>query len=364
MPRPAASIIAQANQIAKVGGYTAIALDQLNSLLDHIARTVDLAASTGQWNFTFATNMVSSGGGNIVSAAPNPLPIDYLRVAGSTGSTGAQRSSKWYLNGVPYDMVEIDLTEWDDQVQQAGLQSYPYFWAKDFSTYAPTIEVTGDLTANSTAVANLTAINPSTGTVTGVGTTAAIVAGLSVAGGLGPLVAIPAGATVVSTGGSPPTSLTLSAAATASLTGATLLVGHPGNGYPYPPPSGAFNVMIRYQRLMPRMTQAQVDAGAYCWFPDDMVLVEGLAGLMMQVTDDSRVMEFIGGGLNTGEGRFGKRLVQYRRLADDRANRAATVQLDRRRFGAAFAHLPNTKQIGWLVLLTLGLGGIMGLPLC
>ncbi len=131
------------------------------------------------------------------------------------------------------------------------------------------------------------------------------------------------------------------------MTGATLLIGNPAVGYAYPPPSGAFNAMIRYQRMMPRLTQAQVTAGAYCWFSDDEALVEGLAGLMMRYSDDTRVSEFIGGGIGSNEGRFGKRMAQYLRLADDNANRAGVVELDRRRFGTSFKTLRNTKTVGW-----------------
>ena len=74
--------------------------------------------------------------GQLGNAGVFPIAISEV------GSTGSQRSSKWYIQGVPYDMVEIDLTEFDDQVQQAGIQSYPYFWAKDFAPYNPAIEVT------------------------------------------------------------------------------------------------------------------------------------------------------------------------------------------------------------------------------
>lgn len=340
MPRPALNIIQAASQIAKVSGFQQQALAELNSLLDHIARTVDLSAARGQWFFTFNSNLVTLGGGNIVSSGPNPLPIDYLRVGTSGGSTGSQRSSKWYLQGVPYDMVEFDLYEFDDQVQQAGMQSYPYFWAKDMATYRPIVDCTGDLASSSTAVANLALFQG--------GSLNSIAAGMSIAGGIGPQSVIPPGTTIATlTGGSPPTGLTLSAAPTATLTGATLMIGNPGNAYAYPPPSGAYNAMIRYQRLMPRLTQAQVNNGAYCWFPDDEALVEGLAGLLCRYSDDTRVPEFIGAGIGTNEGRFGRRMAQYTRLADDTANRARRVELDRRLFGSSFSRLPNTKTVGW-----------------
>jgi hypothetical protein len=342
--RNAASIINAACTRAHVPRYTAIALDELNSLLRHIELTADLSAARGQWNFTFNPQLISSGQGNIITAAPNLMPIDYLRVAGSTGSSGQQRTSKWYFQGVPYDMVEIDLTEWDDQVQQAGISSYPYFWAKDFATFAPAIEAVGNLVSSSQ---NVTATILDSGTQL-----SSILPGMGIAGGIGPLSVIPPGTTVtgVTLNGNPPTSATLalSAAPTASLTAATLLIGRQATGYPYPPPSGAYAVMIRYQRMMPRLTVQQVGMGAYPWFSDDETLVEGLTGLMCQYADDSRTAEFIGRGLGDQDGgRFGRRMGQYLRMADDRQNRANTVQLDRRVWGKAFSALPNSKQVGW-----------------
>jgi hypothetical protein len=177
---------------------------------------------------------------------------------------------------------------------------------------------------------------------------------MAVSGGIGGQSFIVPGTTVLSTsGGPPPTSLTLSQAP-ASPTGlaftqtqATLLIGYAPALLIYPPPSGGFAAMIRYQRQMPRLTQAQVDAGAYAWFPDDIVLIEGLAGNMMKYTGDTGQNEFIGSGMGSGEGRYGKMLGQYLKQADDTSNRAKTVQLDRRSFGGAFRGLPNTKRVGW-----------------
>ena len=154
------------------------------------------------------------------------------------------------------------------------------------------------------------------------------------------------------TGGSPGLTLTLSnpvpPAASTSLVGATFLIGNPGLGLMYPPPSGAFPAMIRYQRRMPRLTQFQVNAGAYPWLSDaDMALEAGLTGLLMRYADDQRENIYIGSGLGSGHGQFGQWLDKYLRLADDNANRAQTVQLDRRVFGRSFSSLKNTKTVGW-----------------
>lgn len=347
MPRTAASIIGRALQISKTGstnaagintGYTVQALDELNSILGHICRTVDFSAARGQYNFTFATNLVSSGGGNIITSAPNPLPLDYLRVQVSGGSTGAQRSTKWYLDGVPYDMIEVDLTEFDDQVQQAGIQSYPYFCTKDMAQLVIVAVVTGDLDTSSTMVANVSSI-------------AKIKAGMSISGGIGPQSIVTPGTTITAVGAN---SLTLSTApqvqsgqANITMPQATLSIGYAPTLLIYPPPSGAFNAMIRYQRIMPMLTQAQVDAGAFPWFDDDYALIDGLAGQLMRYADDSRAVEYIGAGIGREGGRFNARIAQYIKLADDNANRSQNIQMDRRWFGTPFQTLRNSKKVGW-----------------
>jgi hypothetical protein len=407
MPRTAASIISAATQIARTPLYGSQALDELNSLLRYIEETVDFSAARGQWNFFFNTNLVTSGAGNIIQTAGVPIPIDYLRVQVSGGSSGAQRSSKWYFQGVPYDMIEVDLTEFDDQVQQAGIQSYPYFWTKDFAQYQPITEITGDLTINSgppaltgggveltgggveltgggvdltfgsgspvlitgggedltgggvdltggggpgtVGVASITNISPiDVGQVL-----TSIEVGMSIAGGIGPLSVVAPGTTISAIIGSG-AALTLiltnpvPPAVSRPLAAATFLIGNPGLGLMYPPPSGAFPAMIRYQRRMPRLTQFQVNSGAYPWLSDaDMALQWGLTGLLMRYANDDRENIYVGSGVGSGQGQFGQWLSKYLRLADDNANRAQTVQLDRRTFGKSFSSLKNTKTVGW-----------------
>ena len=332
MPRTAADIIERANQIARTINFQSQALAELNDLQDHIAATIDFSAARAQWNFYFNTNLVSSGQGNIVSAQPNPLPMDYLRVQVSGGSTGAQRSSKWYFQGVAYDMIELDITEFDDQVQQAGIQSYPYFWAKDMAQRQVVAQPTGDLDTTSQTVNNVSSV-------------AGIAVGMSISGGIGPQSIIVPGTTILAVTPGTPNTITLSTAPQPpsgpgmALTAASLIIGYPAMGYPYPPPSGAYAAMIRYQRTMPPLTQFQVDSGAYCWFDDDKALIDGLAGRMMAYSDDQRD--------NPASARFEKEMAQYLSLADDNANRAQTVSLDRRRFGVAFSASRNTKKVGW-----------------
>ena len=402
MPRTAASIISAAQQIARVPLYGTQALDEFNSLLRYIEETVDFSAARGQWNFFFNTNLVTTGAGNIIQTAGVPIPIDYLRVQVSGGSTGAQRSSKWYFQGVPYDMIEVDLTEFDDQVQQAGIQSYPYFWTKDLAQYQPIVEIIGDLSFVTSGGGSGGDLSGGGGPITGGGgplsgggsggggatttvqisnispldvgkTLGGIQAGMSIAGGIGPLSVIAPGTTIsavnsgvltgggggltggggtVTGGGTTALTLTLTnpvpPAASMALAGATFLIGNPGLGLMYPPPSGAFPAMIRYQRRMPRLTQFQVNSGAYPWLSDaDMALEWGLTGLLMRYADDQRENIYIGSGIGSGQGQFGQWLGKYLRLADDNANRAQTVQLDRRVFGRSFSSLKNTKTVGW-----------------
>lgn len=368
MPQPALNIIGRALQRARVGnvisgtpvGFATQALQELNSLLDYIAQTIDFSAAMDTYYFTFNPNLISLGGANIIQASPNLMPLDYLRVQTAGGATGAQRTTKWYLDGVPYDLVEIDLTEWDDQVQQAGIQSYPYFAAKDMSQRQILINATGDLSTASTTVSDLQ--------INGASSVSGIVAGMSISGGLGPTRLISPGTTITAVGAGPPYTLTLSTLPSLkqvnsldpsfayTQTGASLMIGFPPVLLIYPPPSGAFNAMVRYQQLPPPLTMTQVTAGAMCWFDDDAALIDGLTGKLMEISDDARSTEFIGpNGLRVGDGggKFGQHMSAYIKTADDRSNRAQAVQLDRRSFGKSFSTLRSTKTVGWQLLVAL-----------
>lgn len=373
MPRTAASILSEALAISKTGnvigtsqtGYTVQALAALNSILDQLTETVDFARATRTFFFTFNTALVNTGGGNIITGSPNPLPIDYQRVQTSGGATGAQRSSKWYFDGVPYDMVEIDLTEWDDQVQQAGIQSFPYFAARDMSGGAIQFNFQGDITSSSLVVQNVSTIAPLTGTIT-VGIPNGLSVGMTIGGGIGALTPVVPGTTItaINTGANQitlsqlPTYLNGSpgAAWSGTLLQSSLYAGYAANLLVYPPPSGAFNAMIRYQAYMPPLTQAQVNNGAYTWFPDDNSLIDLVAKRLMGIADDQRLSEYQAYSM--------EEIGRYRKLADDRANRAQMVQMDRRVFGKDFQSLKNTKVIGWVVLALMWLGGIMGTITC
>ena len=358
MPRPAAGILREALRTAKVGvllsgastmsGYTQDALDALNSVLDMLSETVDFARAMRQFFFTLNPNLITLASGNVVTGATNPLPLGYQRVQTSGGSSGAQRSTKWYLNGVPFTLVEVDLTEFDDQVQQAGIQSYSYFAAKDMSGGSIIVNFQGDITSGSNVVANVSTTNPVTGAVSAT-FPPNLAVGMGIEGGIGPNMPVVPGTTITAfnavartiTLSVPPTYLEAQPGVpwSGTMLQASLMAGYAANLLVYPPPSGAFSAMIRYQSYMAPLTQAQVNAGAYCWYPDDNSLIDLLSRRLMGIADDTRLAEYE---------KLAERMVgKYQRLADDRANRAQVVQMDGRTFGTKFNKLRNTKTIGW-----------------
>jgi hypothetical protein len=332
-----AQTITQALRIAKAPNYTQDGLNGLNSALSSLCQHYDLALARGTFTFNFNPGLTTnpalwggfnwgqalwSGPGGGLGSGPYPLPLDYLRASGSSGSEGAQKSFIWFLNGVPYPMVPIDLAEFDLQVQQAGLQSYPYFLATDMGaplTDRIVLETTAVLTASQVAATVTAATN--------------LAAGQGVAGeGIVP------GTTLVAVNG---TNITLSQPATATLAAASCMFGIPPQAFVYPPPSGAYPCQFRYQRQMPSIPSATL--AKVPWFPDSNYLVKATAGYVMAVTDDQRLEATLGDVPGGAE----HILRKYLKFNDDKNTRAQTAQLDRRVFGSRLRQLPNTKQVGW-----------------
>src|SRR5215469_1199255 len=145
MARSVGEVISLAQQIAKCGssaanGYAIQATSELTGILGDLCEDYDFAAARGIFQFNFNPFLTTNFG-----SGPTALPLDYLRTSGSSGSTGAQRSTWWTLQGVPYPMIPCDLAEFDMQVQQAGLQSYPWLWATDMSQRVIALSTTGNL---------------------------------------------------------------------------------------------------------------------------------------------------------------------------------------------------------------------------
>jgi hypothetical protein len=104
------------------------------------------------------------------------------------------------------------------------------------------------------------------------------------------------------------------------------------------PASGAYPATVRYFAQMPDIANPATSA-TVPWFPNQNYLINRVAGELMKDTDDERLERFL--GLSD------LILDKYIKMKDDREDRTAVVQLDRRRFGRAFDRLKNTKLIGW-----------------
>lgn len=322
-----AQIVSIAAQAAHSPGATTVALQFLNSIQTELCQTYDFAEARGQFFFTFNPALVNPNAafvGSQFGSGPYNMPLDYLRLSGSSGATGSQRSFIWWLLGVPYPVIPVDLAEFDLQIQQSGLQSYVWLAATDMS--APTddrilLTTTGTLTATTT-------------TVPVASTTRLIATGAIGVGGQG----VVPGTTVTAITGN---NVTFSTPPSITLSGASLMFGYPPQIFIYPPPSSAQPAMIRYQRQMPPIT----DTSRYPWCHQDNYWIEKLTGYLCMLNDDDRAAQLLGGP--DAPGSPDNKLHLYLAAKDDDASHAKTVQLDRRRFGTSMRTLPNTKTIGW-----------------
>ena len=133
MALTASQIVARAIEIAKAPGYTSQAGQLLNAILQELAQTYDLDLCRGFYQFNFIPGLVSSNSNVTAGGGPYPLPADYLR---------AEKGDVFYsILGVPYEMINVDITEFDMMVQQAGQQSYPYLYCTDLSQSPPVLFV-------------------------------------------------------------------------------------------------------------------------------------------------------------------------------------------------------------------------------
>jgi hypothetical protein len=370
MARTAGEIIALAGQIAKTPGYTRQAATLLNGILGDFCETYDLAVARGLFQFNFNPGLTTDYG-----SGPYPLPLDYLRTSGSSGSEGTQHSVWWTLLGVPYPMIPCDLAEFDMQVQQAGLQSYPWLWATDMAQRVIMLSTVGDLTPSTVVPAWIWgqaiwgqsewgAGSETPGLLTNLLSTDGIVVGMYVSGpGIPQLARVvsvtPAGSLPSAAGGFLPAAgggslpsaaggspiIGIMPGPTLAITGQPLLFGYPGEAYVYPPPSGAYPVTCRYQRDMPDLpwtadlTLTPAASGQVPWFPNFEILKLKLAADLMELADDSRAQSYRAEAI----GMFSA----YLKMKDDDTNRAKTIQFDRRTFGPNFRNLRNTKVEGW-----------------
>lgn len=255
MALTSAQLVALAVQGAKVPGWTAQAGQLLNEILGDLCQNYDLDTARQTFNFNFNPGLLTPIGNlnTIAGNGPYPLPSGYLR---------AKRGDvMWFLLGVPYPLIPVDIEEFDVMVEQAGNQSYPYLWATDMSQ-------------------------------------------------------------------SPPVA------------------------YVWPPASGAFPCMVRFQSQMPDIGSGAAAVNGWNpgkvapeassvvpWFPNTGYLRKELTARLKDLADDPEAEA----KLKAAEDMLRKYLI----LADDSEDRAKTIKLDPRRFRRSFSVLRNTKQVGW-----------------
>lgn len=126
MALTSAQIVSIACQMAKCPGFTSQAGQLLNAVLADLCQMYDFEIARGLYTFSFNSG-VGTGQG------PYTLPADWLR--------GVDESIFYTIDGVPYPMINIELTQFDDLTLTAGLNSYPNYYATDMSASPPTMYV-------------------------------------------------------------------------------------------------------------------------------------------------------------------------------------------------------------------------------
>lgn len=126
MALTAQQIVSLATQMAKAPGMVVQAGQLLNSVLQELCQTYDFQLARKTFYFVFQPGLTAIVGNSIYGSGPYPLPADFLRCQD-------EKAVFWTLLGVPYPMVPIDLSEFDMAVQQAGQNSYPYWFCTDMS---------------------------------------------------------------------------------------------------------------------------------------------------------------------------------------------------------------------------------------
>ena len=122
MALTSAQIVTLATQTARAQGMSSQAGQTLNAILQDLCQTYDLAKCLKTSSITFTP---STGSG------PYTLPPDYLRVANN--------ELVYQVNGVPYQMINVDLSEFDNMIQVPGLTNYPLNFATDPSQSPPVL---------------------------------------------------------------------------------------------------------------------------------------------------------------------------------------------------------------------------------
>jgi hypothetical protein len=124
VPLTGDQLVTLALQDAHVPGFTTQAYQTLNMILNDLAQTYDFDVARGVYTFAFNTSLGSG---------PIPLPADYLR---------ADNGEAFFtIQGTKYQMMSIELGDFDSLAQQQGLSSYPTVYATDLSLQNSTVPV-------------------------------------------------------------------------------------------------------------------------------------------------------------------------------------------------------------------------------
>lgn len=112
----------------------------------------------------------------------------------------------------------------------------------------------------------------------------------------------------------------------------------PPSLYLWPPPSGAFSILIPYFKSHADITNPQTSS-VIPWFPGTTWLYRRLSSDLMLISDDTRQENL--------QRQSKMMLGEYLEMKDDPEGYSKTVKLDSRRFRGSFNNLKATKQTGW-----------------
>lgn len=121
--------------------------------------------------------------------------------------------------------------------------------------------------------------------------------------------------------------------------------GDPANLYVWAPASGAYPVTIRYNPQLPNIDTPETSDDVP-WFPNYTYLITAVAGELMKITNDDRLLAFVGEDQPASAPTL---LGKYLKMKDDPETAGVKrVALDPRYFGQGnYNRLPNTKRVGW-----------------
>ena len=123
MPLNGNQLVAQSCQNASCPGFTAQGQLLLNIVLQELCGTYDFAVARKTLLFNLPTATDALG------RAPMFFPVDYLR-AKPDGNI-------YFISGVPYDLIPVDLMQLDQLVTTPGLANFPTVFATDVSVSPP-----------------------------------------------------------------------------------------------------------------------------------------------------------------------------------------------------------------------------------